>query len=135
MTPFGRSLKKLREERTLSQEELAMKAGVSAMTVSKVERGVHLPSNRTRRKLAAVLGMTLEEFEAEVKGAADVVLIEVPRDVYDGLVAKAERYKATLADYLRAVALGKGVVTRPEPKAGGLNAGTQNPAPVPARRR
>src|SRR5215469_14548767 len=48
---FGVLLRALREEARLTQEELAVAAGVSVRTVSDLERGV----NRTARKATAVL--------------------------------------------------------------------------------
>ncbi|TWK26942.1 HTH-type transcriptional repressor RghR [Bacillus paralicheniformis] len=39
MTMFGERLKELREQRSLSVNQLAMYAGVSAATISRIENG------------------------------------------------------------------------------------------------
>lgn len=41
----------------LTQEELARRAGVQGLTVSRIETWKHAPMRRTVRKLAAVLGV------------------------------------------------------------------------------
>jgi transcriptional regulator with XRE-family HTH domain len=46
MSPLGRLLRRHREQARLTQEELADRAGVSARTISDIERGVR---TRTRR--------------------------------------------------------------------------------------
>lgn len=54
---FGRRLKGLRESAGYSQEELASRSGVSRATIANAERGVALPYQRTRNKLAGALGV------------------------------------------------------------------------------
>lgn len=54
-------LKSLRERRLLTQEDLAVAAGVGIATISRVETGKVRPSLRTIRALAGPLGMTAEE--------------------------------------------------------------------------
>lgn len=51
------SLKDIRENAFLTQEELADKAGVCRDTVNQVERGRQTPEIRTKRKLAQALGV------------------------------------------------------------------------------
>jgi transcriptional regulator with XRE-family HTH domain len=53
-------LKRARERAALSQEELAKKAGVSRVTVARVEACLDDPQPRTVRKLAAALGVEPE---------------------------------------------------------------------------
>lgn len=50
-------VRELRESRMLSQEELAEKAGVSAFTIQRVERGVGGVRPKTGRAIAAALGV------------------------------------------------------------------------------
>jgi transcriptional regulator with XRE-family HTH domain len=50
-------LKRARERAALSQAELARKAGVSRVTVARVEALLDEPQPRTVRKLAQALGM------------------------------------------------------------------------------
>jgi transcriptional regulator with XRE-family HTH domain len=54
---FGRVLRTLRVERGLSQEALALEAGVQRNYVSLIERGVNQPTITIIFKLAAALEM------------------------------------------------------------------------------
>ena len=54
---FGRVLRTLRVERGLSQEALALEAGVQRNYVSLIERGVNQPTITTIFKLATALEM------------------------------------------------------------------------------
>lgn len=56
---------RLRELRALSQRELAARAKLSTTTVNRIECGECRPMPRTVRKLAAALGVTIEELLAE----------------------------------------------------------------------
>lgn len=53
-------LKVIRERKALTQEELAQRAGVSRITVARLETGVDEPRPSTTRKLAAALGVEPE---------------------------------------------------------------------------
>jgi transcriptional regulator with XRE-family HTH domain len=50
-------LRAIRERKALSQRELAAKAGVSPVTVARIETGQDEPYPSTVRKLAAALGV------------------------------------------------------------------------------
>jgi len=54
------NVKKLREERLLSKAELARKAGLSPLTIDRVESGMPCRMD-TKRKIILALGMTVEE--------------------------------------------------------------------------
>ncbi len=54
------NVKKLREERLLSKAELARKAGLSALTIDRVESGMPCRMD-PKRKIILALGMTIEE--------------------------------------------------------------------------
>ena len=54
-------LKRLRRLRLMSQEELAEASGVGRATISRIERGETGAHGRTLRKLAATLGVGVEE--------------------------------------------------------------------------
>lgn len=53
-------LKAIRESRLLSKAELARKAGISALTIDRVERGEQCRLE-TMRKIILALGYSLEE--------------------------------------------------------------------------
>ena len=55
----GTRLRVLRTAHKLTQAELALKAGCSTLTVSKVETGVVSPRTETARKLAAALSCSV----------------------------------------------------------------------------
>ena len=57
MVHIGDTLRKLRDEKFLSQRELARAAGVSPTTVFKLEANQAEPHPRTIRKLAEALGV------------------------------------------------------------------------------
>lgn len=65
-------LKELREEHNLTQEDLAMKVGVSRQTIISLEKGKYNPSIFLAYKIARVFGLKIEdvfifEEEGEVK--------------------------------------------------------------------
>jgi DNA-binding XRE family transcriptional regulator len=53
-------VKRLREDRLMSKAELARKAGVSALTVDRIEAGMPCRMD-TKRKIILALGMTIDE--------------------------------------------------------------------------
>ncbi|MFH1761240.1 MAG: helix-turn-helix transcriptional regulator [bacterium] len=53
-------IKKIREERLISKSELARKAGISPITIDRIEGG-HPCRVETKRKLIKALGYTLSE--------------------------------------------------------------------------
>ncbi|MSN26360.1 MAG: helix-turn-helix domain-containing protein [Geobacter sp.] len=53
-------LKSIRESRLLSKSELARKAGVSPLTIGRIERG-EVCRMETMRKIILALGFSLEE--------------------------------------------------------------------------
>lgn len=63
---FGQVIKQLREEKGLSQQELADYAEVDRTNVSDLERGIHHPSLTTVYKLAEILEIKPSELIAKV---------------------------------------------------------------------
>ncbi|MHB1539002.1 MAG: helix-turn-helix domain-containing protein [Solirubrobacteraceae bacterium] len=64
---LGRAVRRLREGRKLTQEELASRAGVTFGTVSRLESAKSAPAWATVRNIAAALGVPLAELSAEVE--------------------------------------------------------------------
>jgi transcriptional regulator with XRE-family HTH domain len=56
---LGQNIRERRKERRMSQTELAQKAGVALMTISRLERGEHDPHVRTLSQIAKGLGVPL----------------------------------------------------------------------------
>ena len=65
---FGQRLKQLRESASLTQQQLAEKAGLNQFGVAKLEQGVRSPAWQTVQALARALGVSCQAFE---EGAAE----------------------------------------------------------------
>jgi len=61
MAVFGEILKRLRSERSLSQQELADLVGVHVRQVSKYEMGTSLPTLERIRRMAEVLDVSADD--------------------------------------------------------------------------
>jgi len=58
---MGKKIKKLRLKNNLTQEKLAMKAGIPYTTFTKIESGViKRPAVQTMAKIARALGITID---------------------------------------------------------------------------
>jgi transcriptional regulator with XRE-family HTH domain len=64
---LGRAVRRLREERGLTQEELASRAGTTFGTVSRVESAKSAPAWWTVRKIAEALDVSMAELAAAVE--------------------------------------------------------------------
>jgi len=54
---IGQRIRRLRDDRYLSQAELALKAGISRTVLSRLENDLATPIQRTVRKVADALGV------------------------------------------------------------------------------
>lgn len=59
LTRFGKNVRRLREERSLTQELLGERASLDPTYISGIERGVRNPSLLSLSRLAKGLGVTL----------------------------------------------------------------------------
>ena len=62
---ISRNVKTARKAIKLSQEKLALEAGIDRTYVSQIERGVCNPSLEVLTKVAKVLGVTVQELLAK----------------------------------------------------------------------
>lgn len=58
-TALGLRIRELRNERHMSQEELAFKAGISAAHLGQIERALKNPTVDTVAKIAAAMGVSI----------------------------------------------------------------------------
>lgn len=58
---MGRKLKYVREEKGMSQTELAYKAGVSQRHIAFIEQGVRNPSIDVAGRIARALGVSMDD--------------------------------------------------------------------------
>lgn len=69
---FGQQLRKIREERKLSQEELAFRSKLDRTYISLLERGKRRPTLNTIFALAAQLSITPSELVRMVERNLDI---------------------------------------------------------------
>ena len=58
LAALGQNVRQRREDRTLTQEKLAEKAGLDPTYISGIERGLRNPGIRNVARLAKALGLT-----------------------------------------------------------------------------
>lgn len=64
---FGQVLRELRQQRKLSQEALALEAGLQRNYVSLLERGLNSASIKTLFKLSPILGVPVSQVMTQVE--------------------------------------------------------------------
>ena len=62
---IGKMVRELRISVGYTQEQLAEKIGIDNKHLSKIEKGIHVPSYKTMQKLSNVFGLKLNFFEGE----------------------------------------------------------------------
>ncbi|MDA7027399.1 helix-turn-helix transcriptional regulator [Bacillus sp. CLL-7-23] len=101
MTVFGKKLKQLREQKRLSINQLALSAGVSAATISRIENGHRgVPKPTTIRKLADALNISYEQL-MEIAGYMTIDKVHEPSEQYqtmNDIVAKYQTENLWLFD-------------------------------------
>jgi transcriptional regulator with XRE-family HTH domain len=63
-------LKRLREEREITQEQLAFDAGITSSALSRIERGLNSPGWTTLRRIVDALDVSLVELAMGVERRA-----------------------------------------------------------------
>jgi transcriptional regulator with XRE-family HTH domain len=69
-TILAAHLKRLREDREITQEQLAFDAGMTASALSRIERGLNSPGWMTVKRLAQALDVSLVRLVDEVERAS-----------------------------------------------------------------
>jgi transcriptional regulator with XRE-family HTH domain len=64
-------LKQLREEREVTQEQLAFDAGITASALSRIERGLNSPGWMTLMRIVDALDVSLIELASALERPAD----------------------------------------------------------------
>jgi transcriptional regulator with XRE-family HTH domain len=64
---FARTVRALRRNAGISQEQLALRSGIERSYMSGLERGKHSPTLGTIYRLLPVVGVTFTEFAAEME--------------------------------------------------------------------
>ena len=62
---MGAKVRRLREEQALTQAELADMAGITAIHLGRIERGMSFPHPRTRRRIGEALGVNPKDLLGE----------------------------------------------------------------------
>ncbi|MGD1059238.1 MAG: helix-turn-helix transcriptional regulator [Solirubrobacteraceae bacterium] len=62
-------LKRLREEKKVTQEQLAFDAGITASALSRIERGLNSPGWMTVKRIVEALDVTLIELATHLEAA------------------------------------------------------------------
>ena len=65
---FAEALRELRQEKGLSQEELADRAGLHRTYISQIERGIKSPSLRSLEQIAQALDVQLSTLIKKMEG-------------------------------------------------------------------
>ena len=71
-TALGLRIRELRNERYMSQEELAFKAGISAAHLGQIERALKNPTVDTVAKIATAMGVPITTLFTEEQAKADM---------------------------------------------------------------
>ena len=84
---IGKIIQKLRNDKNLTQEQLAEKIDLSTNYLSKVERGLSVLNAEAFLKMATVLDFTLEDFGIKT----DVGIDETKNELIKRILASSEK--------------------------------------------
>ena len=115
--PFAEQLIRTRKMRHFSQQQLAMRSGISQQAISKLETGKSSPSEYTIRQLAAALrvpmSMLLEEEQQKTPTAEGDGLME---DIINRIQQLPDPALDRLSDFLDGLEAGQEIAS-PSPAA------------------
>ena len=63
---IGENIKRIREDKAMSQDSLAKEVGVTQSYIAKIENGLKIPSMAAGKTIAKVLGCTMDELVKEI---------------------------------------------------------------------
>lgn len=75
---FGEKLRKLRQDRSLTQPDVAQSLGIEQSYLSKLENGKAVPSNETLERVLEVFGLTLGDLVDDLDQGARNKLRQLP---------------------------------------------------------
>ncbi len=99
---LGERIRAARKMRGWSQRELARRIGVSAMAISKYERGLDIPGSEVLLRLAQALGVRMEFFlrpvQVTVTAPAFRKRTRLPRRVEESIIARVQDWLERYAE-------------------------------------
>ncbi|GCF94238.1 transcriptional regulator [Enterococcus florum] len=79
---FGKKLNTLRTSKGMGVNQLALKSGVSASTISRLEKGERKdPTLETVKKLSKALGVSISYFEEEQISHIELIAAHIDEDI------------------------------------------------------
>ena len=108
---FAEQLIRIRKMRRLSQQQLAMRSGISQQAVSNLETGKSSPSEYTIRQLAAALRVQMSELLEDKEKSPTAVSDGGLEDIIDRVRHLHPQALARLSDYLEGLEDGQGTAS------------------------
>ncbi len=108
---FAEQLIRIRKKRRLSQQQLAMRSGISQQAVSNLETGKSSPSAYTIQQLAAALRVSMSELLEDDKKSPTANSDGELEDIIDRVRHLQPQALARLSDYLEGLEDGQGTAS------------------------
>jgi transcriptional regulator with XRE-family HTH domain len=108
---FAEQLIRIRKKRRFSQQQLAMRSGISQQAVSNLETGKSSPSEYTIRQLAAALRVSMSELLEDDKKSPTADSSGELEDIIDRVRHLQPQALARLSDYLEGLEDGQGTAS------------------------
>ncbi len=108
---FADQLVRIRKKRRLSQQQLAMRSGISQQAVSNLETGKSSPSEYTIRQLATALRVPLSELLEENEKILTADDGEELKNIIERVRNLRPQALARLSDYLEGLEDGQGTAS------------------------
>lgn len=81
MNKIGKQIKKIREEKNLSQERFGFKIGVTGKTISSYERGRSIPPLRILEQISEVYNVPLVKVRSKNKSELNDKILQVEETI------------------------------------------------------